>query len=717
MSKENILGTLVVVVLKAQHLIDNQFYKQDPFAKLSLSGATKQTPPDLKGGQHPVWDAELRFPISKDASKNNRTLTISVFAEKRKGDDLLGEGTVDITETLKTGEFDDWVPLSLKGTQRGDVYLEMTFFASGPAPLTRRPSKFTSPSERLGRPQQPAAQRLQRVTSQPSPSDSTPQGQQGSWANSQETSRQGRPSRLQQVPLPGAWPGPSAQRQQSPPNPEPKQELLPSILRPGGPSRTGNTSPNPYPAQPHPAHQNSTVPLPGSFSPPQGHIPLSSSKLELEAQPPRAPRVSSYSGQESLGHGGYPSTGHATTQPSPQIQPELVHAHHNIPLQPLPQQQQQTQHLASQPVPYVSPYPPNNHLVAQTYLAPPASTPPVQSHVAAQSPSPSTFSYVATSGPASPAQSHIASQGPIQSHAATSSPVPPVYPQATNINHAPSPPSQSYPVTSSPPSRPLVAPSSPAPAPHLYNASSVPFASPYPAPVSPAPHPQSYLSPQVSVLAPPVQSRFTPSPSPPHSQPYFSPPSPMFPLPTSPPPMPSYGGGHPYEPVAPAPAPSFPAMSFPQPAIDYFGVGAAASPPPAPAPFSAPHDEPELPDPYLLKRYQTPLPLPPGSSPGQRTQPKPPVAAAVTGSTLRGENERAARESHRREEEESARVRREQEERDAELARSLDLELNLNGGGGAAGAREEPDKPLPAPPSRRAEAVGGGHRSGTPGAW
>lgn len=114
MSKENILGTLVVVVLKAQHLIDNHtFYKQDPYAKLALSGATKQTPPDPKGGQHPVWDAELRFPISKDASKNNRTLTISVFSEEKKEDSLLGEGSVDITDTLKTGEFDGLPPLSL----------------------------------------------------------------------------------------------------------------------------------------------------------------------------------------------------------------------------------------------------------------------------------------------------------------------------------------------------------------------------------------------------------------------------------------------------------------------------------------------------------------------------------------------------------------------------------------------------------------------------
>ncbi len=105
MSKE--LGTLVIVVLKAQHLLDNHtFYKQDPYAKLSLSGTTKQTPVDPKGGQHPVWDVELRFPISRDPSTSNRTLMVSVFSEEKKDDELLGEASLDITDTLKSGEFD-----------------------------------------------------------------------------------------------------------------------------------------------------------------------------------------------------------------------------------------------------------------------------------------------------------------------------------------------------------------------------------------------------------------------------------------------------------------------------------------------------------------------------------------------------------------------------------------------------------------------------------
>jgi hypothetical protein len=601
----------------------------------------------------------------------------------------------------------DWVPLSLKGTQRGDVYLEMTFFAAGPAPLTRRPTKFTSPSERLGRPQQPAVtQQPHRVTSQSPSSPLTPQGQQGPRINTQDVSRQ-RPPRGQQTRLPGAWPGPSAQQQQLPPEPEPKQEFVPSILRPGGPPHSGSTSPNAHFAQPHLAQHQNTSPLPG---PSASQSRFSSSSPSHEAQPHHAPRVSSYSGQGAPGQGGYVpgSNGHLTTQPSP----EIPHLHHNLPSQPSPQQRQQTQHPASQPAPYSSPYPPNNHSAAQTHVPNHASTQPVPAYVATQSPAPSAFSYPANPGSAAPqVHSHIASSShvpPIQQHAATLSPAPPVHHHATSISAAPpSPPPHSYPVTSGPPSRPSVAHSS---APQSYTASPVPFTSPYSAPTSPNPQAQPYVSPLAPVLSHPAQphpaqphpaqSRLTPPSSPPHTQSYFSPPNAsLFPLPTSPPPGPSYG--HSYE---PAPAFSFPVpQSTPTP--DYFGVGRPLSPQP-PAPYAPPGVESELPDPYLLQRYKTPLPLPPGSSRAQNAQQKPHApAAAAASSRQQDESERAAREMQRREEE-NARARREQEERDAEFARTLDLQLNVDGG--------EPGRP--ALPPRRAEAVGG-QRAGMPGAW
>ena len=66
----------------------------------------KKTSVDVKGGQHPVWDSELRFPVLKAVSDKTRNIEVSCFAKEHRNDDLLGKGTVDITETLKVGEFD-----------------------------------------------------------------------------------------------------------------------------------------------------------------------------------------------------------------------------------------------------------------------------------------------------------------------------------------------------------------------------------------------------------------------------------------------------------------------------------------------------------------------------------------------------------------------------------------------------------------------------------
>ncbi|KAI0255121.1 hypothetical protein BJV78DRAFT_1181456 [Lactifluus subvellereus] len=154
-------------------------------------------------------------------------------------------------------------------------------------------------------------------------------------------------------------------------------------------------------------------------------------------------------------------------------------------------------------------------------------------------------------------------------------------------------------------------------------------------------------------------------------------------------------------------APSFPAPSFPVPqaTADHFGVVAATA-------FS-PQDEPDLPDPYLLRRYQAPLPLPPGvshppSSGSAAKQKQTPISAPAVSNRRQFEDERAARELQRLEEE-SARARREQEERDAELARTLDLELNFDRGGERA--REGPRGP--SHPPRHVGMVG----DNMPGGW
>lgn len=101
------IGTLVVVVLKARNLPDKHLlYKQDVFGQAALGANTKATQVDIKGGQHPVWDEELRFPIYEKRKPEDRLLEVSCWRKESRGAECIGKGTVDIEETLRTGEFD-----------------------------------------------------------------------------------------------------------------------------------------------------------------------------------------------------------------------------------------------------------------------------------------------------------------------------------------------------------------------------------------------------------------------------------------------------------------------------------------------------------------------------------------------------------------------------------------------------------------------------------
>lgn len=123
MSKE--IGMLAVVVLKAKNLHDrHSFYKQDPYAKVSLNGKPSKTQVDVKGGQHPEWDAEFRFPVYATINDASRQMEVACWRAESKDDEEIGKGKVDISDTLRTGEFDGecesfsvlWVCRSVLGT-------------------------------------------------------------------------------------------------------------------------------------------------------------------------------------------------------------------------------------------------------------------------------------------------------------------------------------------------------------------------------------------------------------------------------------------------------------------------------------------------------------------------------------------------------------------------------------------------------------------------
>jgi Ca2+-dependent lipid-binding protein len=120
------IGTLAIVVLKAQNLNDiHSFSKQDAYGQLSLNGTVKRTPVDKRAGQHPLWDAEVRYPIMKDKGEKYRMMEISCWADEPRDDVLLGKATLDITETLRTGEFDGLFEYTFTKSERISLTVEL----------------------------------------------------------------------------------------------------------------------------------------------------------------------------------------------------------------------------------------------------------------------------------------------------------------------------------------------------------------------------------------------------------------------------------------------------------------------------------------------------------------------------------------------------------------------------------------------------------------
>ncbi|KAE9408474.1 hypothetical protein BT96DRAFT_700009 [Gymnopus androsaceus JB14] len=317
MSGEEEIGTLIVVVLKAQNLHDKHFFKQDVYAQITFNGETKKTKIDVKGGQHPMWDEEIRFPVYKIPNtggdlKKYRELTATCWAKEHKDDSLLGEGKVDMTATLKSGEFDDWVPLKTSEDQRGEIYLEITYYSNAPvrAPAPARAAQAQAaqaqPSSLLAPPQA----NLGRRPSKLSPKDRL---SRGPYSNTQQQSQLGPPtppkgsslplpSTLKPGPaatvpstlLPGAGPTRVSPKQQNQPLPAPgtarpaaAAAAVPSILRPGNPQA------DPHPS-PHRRESSSPPRGPGAFpnpytTPSAGPIPFAhaSSTPAPGAVPPR----------------------------------------------------------------------------------------------------------------------------------------------------------------------------------------------------------------------------------------------------------------------------------------------------------------------------------------------------------------------------------------------------------------------------------------------
>ncbi|KAJ7904333.1 hypothetical protein B0H14DRAFT_2490938 [Mycena olivaceomarginata] len=151
------IGTLIVVILKANHLPNKRnIGKQDPYCLVSVNGEKQRTKVIKRGGQHPEWDEEIRFKLYEDDAlmpngpdgappplppkdgkrniKGGTIMKLSCFADDPREPSLIGQADVDLTEVLTKGETDEWFTLMNKEKFAGKVYIELTFWSNEPAP-------------------------------------------------------------------------------------------------------------------------------------------------------------------------------------------------------------------------------------------------------------------------------------------------------------------------------------------------------------------------------------------------------------------------------------------------------------------------------------------------------------------------------------------------------------------------------------------------------
>ncbi|KWU41420.1 hypothetical protein RHOSPDRAFT_12033, partial [Rhodotorula sp. JG-1b] len=133
-SQERLLGTLIVIVLRAKNLPNRvRIGKQNPYCTITYGLHKKRTDTIERGGQQPEWDAEFRHslgtPVVSTCAAGKRVLKVACWADDARDPKLIGEGELDIEETIQKGKYDNWVQLERKGRYAGEVYLELTWYS------------------------------------------------------------------------------------------------------------------------------------------------------------------------------------------------------------------------------------------------------------------------------------------------------------------------------------------------------------------------------------------------------------------------------------------------------------------------------------------------------------------------------------------------------------------------------------------------------------
>ncbi|KAK3996656.1 hypothetical protein QBC44DRAFT_136118 [Cladorrhinum sp. PSN332] len=145
------IGNLVVVIDRAKNLPNRKTIgKQDPYCAARLGKEAQKTNTDIRGGQTPKWDQELRFTVHD--SPDYYQLKLSVFNDDKKTE-LIGESWIDLRDIIVQGggQSDEWHILQCRGKYAGEVRIEITYYDGRPKP--ERPATRAKPQHQLQQPQ------------------------------------------------------------------------------------------------------------------------------------------------------------------------------------------------------------------------------------------------------------------------------------------------------------------------------------------------------------------------------------------------------------------------------------------------------------------------------------------------------------------------------------------------------------------------------------
>uniref|UniRef100_A0A093UYY5 Ingression protein fic1 n=1 Tax=Talaromyces marneffei PM1 TaxID=1077442 RepID=A0A093UYY5_TALMA len=145
------IGTLVVIFDRAKNLPNRKTIgKQNPYVAARLGKEAKKTETDMRGGQTPRWDQEIRYTVHE--SPDYLQLKVSVFNDDKRTD-LIGETWVDLSSVIIPGggQSDSWHELRFRNKYAGDIRLEMTYYDTRPedeAVIERRTVVTEKPQSR-----------------------------------------------------------------------------------------------------------------------------------------------------------------------------------------------------------------------------------------------------------------------------------------------------------------------------------------------------------------------------------------------------------------------------------------------------------------------------------------------------------------------------------------------------------------------------------------